>query len=400
PAAYYEDQCRLQLGQAIKRQKRILLVIDGLDEALGDCFDVSWFPRAPGPYLRLLVTARLQLGDQDGRGWVARLGWTGGTRAQTRELPVLDVASVGELLRTSGAPLDVLASRPDIITKIYKLAEGEPLLLRLYVESLWQHRNEAGRLAVDDLDRITPGFKGYFEDWLHRQRRAWDIERQQGAQIDEQTVLAHLGALACAYGPLTSEELSEIVLRVGGIMPGFRTNLALNPLRRFIIGTGRRSKEKDSGYVLSHPKFGEFLREDYFDQNQIARVQECFAQWGQKLLLELNSKQLNPENFPAYLLQYLSQHFTETNAPLRDTMQFVEEGWLRAWEAFEGGYRGFSRDVRRAAEAAAGLDGENCRSSELRCRLVLSSIFSIGYMVDNKLVVKCVERGLLALRTA
>lgn len=400
PAAYYQDQCRLLLNQAIKSQKRILLVVDGLDEALGERFDVSWFPRAPGPYLRLLVTARLQVGDQDSRGWVTRLGWISGSRVQTRELPTLDIAAVRELLLTSGAQIDVLGSRPEVVTKLHALAEGEPLLLRLYVESLWQQGDEASRLKIEDLDHIQAGFNGYFEDWLERQRRAWDVERQQGTQIDEQIILAHLAVLACAYGPLTSEELSELVRQVDGATPGFRTENALYPLRRFVIGTGRRSKDRDAGYVLSHPKFGEYLRNEYFDERQVKRVQGCFANWGRETLLKLNSGNLKPENVPVYLLQNLNQHFNDTAATLGDIMQFAEEGWLRAWEAFEGGYRGYSLDILRAAEVASDTSEQGARSFELRCRLILSSISSIGSMVDTKLIVAGVQRGILPLRTA
>jgi hypothetical protein len=49
PAAYYEDQCRMLLEQAISRNQRILTVIDGLDEALGERFSAAWFHanRAP-----------------------------------------------------------------------------------------------------------------------------------------------------------------------------------------------------------------------------------------------------------------------------------------------------------------------------------------------------------------
>ena len=45
PEAYYQDKSRELLDDAIARHMPILLVIDGLDEALGKSFDVSWFPR-------------------------------------------------------------------------------------------------------------------------------------------------------------------------------------------------------------------------------------------------------------------------------------------------------------------------------------------------------------------
>jgi hypothetical protein len=234
--------------------------------------NVEWFPRAPGDYLRMLVTARLQVGDKDSRGWIDRLGWMGGSRVQSMELPALDIFGVSELLATSGAPIDVLSSRPEIAAKLYELADGEPLLLRLYVESLWQEGDAASRIKIDQLNHIKPGFGGYFDDWISRQRRTWELERQRGAQIDDAIVLAHLAVLACAHGPFTSEELGELVRRAANIAPTFRIEDALYPLRRFVIGTGRRTQDSDTGYVLSHPKFGEFLRDEYFDAPQIKGV--------------------------------------------------------------------------------------------------------------------------------
>jgi hypothetical protein len=400
PIAYYEDHCRLLLDEAIQAKKRILLIVDGLDEALWHSFGTTWFPRSPAPLIRLLVTARLQVGDEDSRGWIARLGWTAGTRVEAAELSPLNLGGVRDLLLAVGAPVGELASRKEFVRKIHDLALGEPLLLRLYVDSLWRNDDQSYRLTVEDLSRIKPGFGGYFSDWLDRQRRAWIVEQRHGIQIDEPTLLAHLAVLACAYGPITSEELSDLVRESGGVTQSFRTELALFPLRRFIIGTGRRSRAKDAGYVLSHPKFGEFLREEYFDRARIRQVQECFAKWGHARLRQVNRRPCEAPMMPEYLLQYLGQHFDDISAPLKEYMQFVEEGWLQAWFSFEGGYRGFSRDVQRAAQAASRLKGRNHRSLEFRCKMILSSIRSVGATVVPTLVVKCVKREILPLKSA
>jgi hypothetical protein len=400
PAAYYEDQCRLLLNMAVERKKPILLVIDGLDEALGEQLDPSWFPRAAGNSLRLLVTARLQVGDADSRGWVARLGWSSGVRVQSEELTTLDLAAVRELLLNSGAPLDVLAQHPDVVGKLHRLAEGEPLLLRLYVEGLWQKGDESGSLTIADLDHIEPGFAGYFADWLDRQRRAWDFERQRGAQIDEDVVLTHLAVLACAYGPIASSELGDLVQRLGGVKRGFRTELALHPLRRFVIGTGRRSGERNIGYVLSHPRFNQFLRESYFDEDQTRRVQHCFAQWGRDVLSGLRDGLLKSESVSPYLLTYLSGHFVDTEAPVDDFMQLVSEAWMKAWLAFEGGYRGFSRDVQRAVQVLASRKPPSYRSLLVRCALFLTSLGSSGSALSDRLVVESVLRSILPVRNA
>ena len=70
-------------------------------------------------------------------------------------------------------------------------------------------------------------------------------------------------------------------------------------------------------------------------------------------------------------MQYLGQHFDEVGAPASDFIDLVEEGWLRAWEAFEGSYHGFMKDVRRAVKAVAqrGTAGEPTGAWQLRCAL-------------------------------
>src|SRR5260370_21934290 len=151
PGAYYEDQCRILVRSAMKQGRRTLIIIDGADEALGNSFEARWFPRKSEGTLRLLISARLQIGDVDARGWVRRLGWESGVRCGTLELPSLDAAGVKNLLVTSGAPLDYLAARPDIVNKLHRLSEGEPLILRLYVEGLWLLGQGIQALTVEDL---------------------------------------------------------------------------------------------------------------------------------------------------------------------------------------------------------------------------------------------------------
>ena len=77
-----------------------------------------------------------------------------------------------------GAPTDVLASRPDIVDRLYDLAEGEPLVLRYYAEDIWSMGEAAPRLTIDDLAQMRPGFGAYFERWLDDQERLWGEDRR------------------------------------------------------------------------------------------------------------------------------------------------------------------------------------------------------------------------------
>jgi hypothetical protein len=89
-ATYYADQCRILLRRIVDRALRTLIVIDGIDEALGDRFNFDWLPRNVGSTVRVLLSARLLVGDHDSSGWIRRLRWDQGFRVRTHQLSALD----------------------------------------------------------------------------------------------------------------------------------------------------------------------------------------------------------------------------------------------------------------------------------------------------------------------
>ena len=60
-----------------------------------------------------------------------------------------------------------------------------------------------------------------------------------------------------------------------------------------------------AGYVLSHPRFGDFIRDEYLDRLPIRRTQQAFAQWGLDTLRQLDRDELVPMRVPSYLLNSL-----------------------------------------------------------------------------------------------
>ena len=173
----------------------------------------------------------------------------------------------------------------------------------------------------------------------------------------------------------------------------------LKPIQRFVIGLDRPEAET-AGYILSHPKLGIHLREEHFDPEYIQATQAAFVRWGRKTVERLNSGALRPEQTPAYLVQYHTQHLQDAAAPAEAFLELVEQGWLHAWETFEGGYRGFSRDMRLAYEALSrGHTADQPRFAQrLRCQLVLSSIHSIGANTPWELLVAAFKAGVLTYR--
>jgi hypothetical protein len=179
----------------------------------------------------------------------------------------------------------------------------------------------------------------------------------------------------------------------------------IDPLRRFVIG----DRQAGAGYVLSHPKIGSHLRTAYLLAEAVHRTQQGFAAWGRETVINLNSGHLSPGKAPSYLLQYYTEHLKKVGAPAEDFRALVEDGWRRGWEAYEGGFQGFARDVQLVwdrlqnlaerdpdwlQKPAVGLGGQ------VRCVLCLSSIRSIGINVPLILLSEAIRNKKLSTKQA
>ena len=72
-----------------------------------------------------------------------------------------------------GDPLAPLAARIDIVKQLHRLSEGDPLLVRLYIEELQKYIREPNLFQVEELQRLRPGLKAFFEAWFEDQRKLW-----------------------------------------------------------------------------------------------------------------------------------------------------------------------------------------------------------------------------------
>jgi predicted urease superfamily metal-dependent hydrolase len=274
-----------------------------------------------------------------------------------------------------------------------ELTEGEPLLVRFYAEDLWQLGHDRARITIADLDSLRPGFGSYFERWLSYQERLWGDE---GARVDKTEVDQVLSILAFALGPLESCDLLALMKAIHNVGNLLSEHYLLKPLRRFIIGDGK----SNSGYVLSHPKVGDYLQNERFRAIG-ATLRRGFTWWCQKHLRCLNAGDFDPKDASPYVLQFLKGHFEDAGLPTSEWMELVENGWRRAWEQFEGVPRGFAADVRAAWDVVrreAGIAG--APGWQWRCALVLSSIRSIGMNTPDALICAGVAGGRLSRRQA
>ena len=341
---------------------RCVVVVDGLDEASGGEF-IDVLPAELGGGLRLLVSARPLAGDAGAADWRRRLGWdTAARQCRTLELdrlsaPAID-ALAGELLGGSGPAVSRLGAQ------LYRLSDGgEPLIVGLYLDDL---RN--GELGVGDwaeqLQDRRPGLKDYFEGWFAR----W--EAQAGAAPD---VVARskvmLAVLACAHGPLSLAELQSVVRRTGlGVTLMARSELA--PIRRFVIGDGQQS-----GFVLTHPRFGDYLREvEFGDGDVVARCRAAFLDWGRQDIAAAQGPARPP--IPRYLLSHFTSHLMSSGeASAEDWSRIASTAWIQARRDQSGGDWDVCADLHQVLDWAMGQPPDRLPVGlALRATILLSSV--------------------------
>jgi hypothetical protein len=341
----YAVRDQLERPPSVDKQ-RVLVVIDGIDEALEGSFDAGVLPMPMPKNVRVLLSARWQLGDHSSSGWLERLGWDRGTKVNAFELDPLDAAGIADVLVKLGAPADELAQDRELVKRLAQLTEGAPLLVRFYAEDLWSASIKGARVTRADLELLKPGFDSYFRRWFELQEKLW---KEEGGRVDFKEVDAVLSVLAFALGPLDGAGLRALMKRIHGLTALTTVDRLLEPLRRWVLGSGRRGE----GYVLSHPKVGEYLQRNQFSC-MANELRQGFAEWGKAHAIALNVGRLKREQASAYCVQYLPEHLKQARATPDDFMIMVENGWRCAWAPrrrtkglCQRGSRRFCRAARR-----------------------------------------------------
>jgi hypothetical protein len=138
--------CESYLRRPLPEGKRLVVILDGLDEATDWAAGPELFAARPPVGLRILVTARLRARESDALGWAATLQWEGPQLARKTTLPALDQPGVADALHSMGNPLQWLTPQMDVVGKLYQLSQGDPLFGR---NTLWRHpyRRQPSRTA-------------------------------------------------------------------------------------------------------------------------------------------------------------------------------------------------------------------------------------------------------------
>src|SRR5262249_44359796 len=133
-----------------------------------------------------------------------------------------------------------------VVAELHRLSEGDPLLVRLYVDDLWRRGEAVVRLRPEDLRDVRPGLEGYFLRWWDDQRRLWGAQTPLRGAAGRAVRRLRAGA----RGPRARDELLRLAPPAAGLNP-YTLEEALRPLARLVAGDGARQ-----GYAFSHPRLG------------------------------------------------------------------------------------------------------------------------------------------------
>jgi hypothetical protein len=392
PAEVWRELVSSYLERVIPVGRRFLLIIDGADESADSSIGPDLFPLTPPARLKILVSARLLAGDVDPTGWLGRLGWSDPRRARSLQLQPLTPDGLVQALKTMSVPLEILSGKSDVVAELYRLSEGDPLLVNLYAADLWSRGEQAARLQPSDLAQIKPGLDGYFERWREDQRNLWGAKSPQREPAYNDV----FNVLACALGPLLTSQVLEL-LPPERPLDVWALEDVLEDLKRFVIGDGDAQ-----GYTFSHPRLGDYFYE-LLQRAGRAEVHEArFVSWGMRCTRMLED-QGAAYQVPTYVLQFLRRHMDRARCDAKAFRVLSSTLWARAWERLDrGSHTGFLGDLSVVHQivaqeskklAAAGVVSP-FTATELRCALCHSSIVTLAGDLSVPVLAAVVAKGI------
>jgi hypothetical protein len=317
---------RLPLAPA----QKLAVVLDGLDEALDWNPGSDLFPADLPVGVYVVFSAR----TQPNVDWLATLG-VSANAADPLELKTLGLHEIESLLRRVGGHAAQLAEDATFVTAVYDVSHGDPFYLHFLVQDI-----QAGDITQANIKDQPDELNEYLEKW-------W---AQLSADVDIDEVYDLLGILSVAKGRLLPKDFA-------GISPKLSKGALLKKelsgkLRRYLSG------DQKSGYAIAHPRFGQYLTEEKFEDYEVQAYLDQLlaycARW--------------PAHRSTYALTCYARHLADavekSEPPARGefaehlvrltsdpTFQALHVSVVDDLPALQG-------DLERALKAAAGVAGE------------------------------------------
>lgn len=340
------DELREELADLLHRPPpsgRLLVVIDGLDEAVGWDPGPHFFPHRLADGIRVVMAARHTADRPTAQDWRDRIGWP---RARVLELPKLTLDGVEDVLARQPGLYDALPDPKMLASELHRLSDGEPVVLSLYVTEMAELLQKEGRVPDPaSLRSVGRGLTAYFERWWADQQVQW----RSGVGPVSADVSALLDTLALAYGPMSRADAANVLRRLSPVseqqLPiGDRLDGALLALRRFLArGEGDRS------LALAHPRYAAERQNRLLEDGDFARVEGAYLSWAQNTFRDLRKGRSAAKDISPYLVKHLGRHIDRAGTvPPGLLTSLGSTEWRLAWDETAEDVHGHLPDVRRA----------------------------------------------------
>ena len=295
--------------------RRITVVLDGLDEALGWSPGPDLFPDLPAGVC-VILSAR----ETAGVDWLTQLR-LGPERVQrTLRLHALDDTEIADVFERTGERAAAYVADPGRRERVASASGGDPFYVRLLAEDVQagEHRDGSAPPA---------GLHAYLTRWWEELAADVDIQPQEAYDL--------LGFLVVARGPLRVSDLTQVseTLQRGALV---KRELG-GKLRRYLVGSA------DAGYALCHSRFRQYLEQAVFEDETDAYRTKLVAYCGRWR-----------ETRSAYALSHYAAHLAEAGE-VDNLVALLDRPWLDARLEQERSYRGFASDVDLALSLARPL---------------------------------------------
>ena len=380
------ETSRRLLTKPPPRHKRLVVIIDGLDEENDYIQWRGMFPDVPQPHLRIIALARPA--DKFGTPWEQRFGWDQYTLPGYRnfDLPPLNENHIKDAVGRVVPRVDE-HYRVELSAELYRLTDGEPFILGLYLKEL------------EGLDVALPGhfarlltswrgerkgFSSYFDRW-------WaDHRRLRGGAIPENNVYKVLNFLALSKGPLS---LGDFYGMIG-------VHAQTNHLRDILHDIGRFTTETNEGFCFQNS----FLKE-YFtgllSPQEIRDLNQQYAEYARRILHE-EDQGTKGEALTPYFAKHATEHLIQVGLSLSDTRALLAPPWLKRIMHESPGLECLGRDLshiarfmRNSSGNSIGTDFEYAEWLPLmaRCYTRLGQQCDHNWMLHDEIIVALYEIG-------
>ena len=255
--------------------EKLVIIIDGLDEAMDWTPGPDLFPRSLPEGVLVIFSAR-EIAEIE---WLDKLGLSRHV-IDLLHLKTMGLKEIANLLQKAGGKAISFAEHIEFVEAIHAVSQGDPFYLHFLVEDI-----QRGDITPDNIKNQPVGLDAYLEEWWDQLSNDVEINRQEAYDL--------LGILAVAKGLLNPKDLAGISssLRKGALL---KKELS-GKLRRYLIGNHM------SGYRLCHPRFSDYLTREAFNNEEVQYYLEQLlsycARW--------------QEHLGPYVLQYYAEHLLD-----------------------------------------------------------------------------------------